>query len=286
MRQVYSRTAERAALVRAIEQHQSIERRIVIDPYAINFLQRRAYRFIAGSRVRSRLLLRFLDHWAPGGQEFLAIRARLVDDLAAELAGEGIDQIVILGAGFDTLALRIKESLWGVTIFEVDHPRTQLIKRLVMQRMGLPGNIRFIAADFEKDDFVEKLYEAGFDRSSDLFIIWVGVSYYLTEPVVARSLRQISSLSVAGTRLVWDYMLAEIVDGTTKDLGALAKARKVARLGEPWLFGLRPDQVADYLAQFGFRLIKDYEPGELRALYCLGRPAPVNYARIVLCEHV
>ena len=270
--------------MRAIEQHQPIEKRIIIDPYAINFLFKRPYRFMAGSRLRSRLLLWYLDYWAPGGQEFLTIRARLVDDLAVELANDGIDQIMILGAGFDTLALRLRESLSGVTIFEIDHPSTQVVKRGIVQRLGLPGNVRFIAADLEKDNFIEKLCEAGFDPGRPLLISWVGVSYYLTEAAVGRALRQISSISKPGTQLVWDYILEEVVNGTSQDPDALRKARNVTKLGEPWIFGLSPDQVAEYVASFGFRLIRDYEPTELRALYCMGRPAPVNYARIVVCE--
>ena len=58
----------------------------------------------------------------------------------------------------------------------------------------------------------------------------------------------------------------------------------MARIGEPWLFGSAPDQVPDYLASFGFKLIKDYEAGDLA--YCPQRRAPINYNRIVVCESV
>jgi len=40
-------------------------------------------------------------------------------------------------------------------------------------------------------------------------------------------------LGGAGTRLVFDYILAEVIDGTTRNYDALSKARRVTRVGEP-----------------------------------------------------
>src|SRR5215213_1202078 len=143
MREDYSRTAEGMAMVRALEQTVAHPERIINDPFAKEFLINRHYRRLAGSPWLAYGLLLFLKHWAPGGQEFLTARARLVDDLAVKLAGEGLEQIVILGAGFDTMALRIRDSLRNVAVFEVDHPATQAAKREVMERIGAPNNLRF-----------------------------------------------------------------------------------------------------------------------------------------------
>lgn len=284
MRQNYSRTAEGMALLRAIEQHQPPPLRIINDLYAVAFLQNPIFRLIAGSSLLSRMVLFFLKRWAPGGQGFLTIRPSLVDDLAVELAAEGLDQIVILGAGFDTMAWRSGDALRGVAVFEVDHPATQELKREVSERIGRPENLRFVAVDFEADDFVEKLRQAGFDQSRRSLIVWAGVTYYLTAQAMARAMAQIACLGGAGMRLVFDYLLEEVVDGTTRDRDALSKARRAAQLGEPWLFGLKPEQVGDYVAQFGFRLIEDYDPEWLRQKCCPQREAPMSYVRIVVCE--
>lgn len=276
-------------MVRALEQAVASGERIIHDPFAKEFLVNRHYRRLAGSPLLAYGLLMFLKYWAPGGQEFLTSRARLVDDLAAKLAEgndvpERLEQIVILGAGFDTMALRIRDSLRNVTIFEVDHPATQAVKREVMERIGVPENLRFVAVDFEKDDFTEKLREAGFDSSRRSFVIWVGVSYYLTNKAVANTLEQIAGLGGAGTKLVWDYLLAEVLNGSTTNRDALDKARRAAKLGEPWLFGLETSQVPYYIEQFGFQLLKDYSPEELHETYCPRRAMPMSYVRIVLCE--
>lgn len=271
-------------MVRALEQSVPLERRIIEDPFAKEFLLNRRYQWLASNPLLARGLLLFMKYWAPGGQEFLTVRPRLVDDLAVKLSSEGLDQIVILGAGFDTMVLRIHESLANVIVFEVDHPATQSIKRKTMQRLGQPENLRFVAVDFEKGDFRQKLIEAGFDTKRHSFLIWVGVSYYLTERAVANTMEQLARLGNAGTTLVWDYLLAEVVNGATTNRNALSKARKAERLGEPWLFGLEISQVAAFVEQFGFRPVKDYSPEELQRLYCPHRATPMSYVRIVVCE--
>ncbi len=286
MRQDYSRTAEVVALIRAIEQARLVADRIINDPYAAAFLQQWYFRRIAKSRLLSRLMSVLVDRWAPGGQEFLTIRPRLVDDLASEMAAEGLEQIVLLGAGFDTISLRLREALRRVTIFELDHPATQAVKREAMARLGTPANIRFVAVDFEQDDFSEKLRTAGFVVQRQSLIVWLGVTYYLTAQAMARAMSQIAALGGQGLRLVFDYMLEEVIDGTTHNRDALSKARRAAQLGEPWLFGLKPEEVSRYLAIFDFNLIKDYDPAELRARYCPNRRMPMSYVRIALCERI
>jgi methyltransferase (TIGR00027 family) len=284
MRKGYSRTAEAVALARALQQTVPARERILDDPYAADFLQQPYLRFLAGSRLQSWLLSRFLDFWATGGQEFVAVRARLADDLATEMAALGLKQLVLLGAGFDAMALRIKDALRGVTVFEVDHPATQEVKRKVIGRLGTPDNLRFVAVDFEQDDFVEKLEQAGHDSRHLSLVVWMGVSYYLTPQAMARALKQIGLLGGEGLRLTFDYILREVIDKTTHDREARFAARRVAQIGEPWLFGLRPEEVSEYLAAFEFNLVKDYEPEELRQKYCPRSFKPMDYLRIVVCE--
>jgi methyltransferase (TIGR00027 family) len=200
------------------------------------------------------------------------------------MAAAGLDQIVLLGAGFDTMSLRIEGALRNQTVFEVDHPATQAVKRERIERIGAPENLQFVAVDFEQDDFVEKLRQAGFDTGCRSLIVWMGVTYYLTPQAMARTLSQIATLGGAGMRLIFDYMLEEVVDGTTADRSVLGKARIAARLGEPWLFGLKPVEVGDYLSAFDFKLLKDFDPKELHERLCPQRMSPMSYVRIVLCE--
>lgn len=286
MRNDYSRTAEAMAALRALEQFQPAQRRIICDPHASEFLIRPSFKLLARSRWLANPTTRAVNVWAPGALEFLTIRARLSDEIAVEMATNGLEQIALLGAGFDTISLRIKSALRNVTIFEVDHPATQAVKRKVMGLIGAPENLRFVAVDFERDDFVEKLRQAGFAFGRHSLVVWMGVTYYLTAQAMTRALSQIHTLGGAGMRFIFDYMLKEVVDGASQNREALRKARIAAKLGEPWLFGLDPATVGDYLAAFNFKLLKDYDSKELHAKYCPERATPMNYIRIVVCDRV
>ena len=286
MRNGYSRTAEVMAAVRALEQFQPAPRRIICDPYANEFLIRPSFKLLAQSGWLANPATRAVGVWAPGALEFLTIRARLSDEIAVDMATDGLEQIALLGAGFDTMSLRIGCALRDVKIFEVDHPATQAVKREVLDRIGAPENLRFVAVDFERDDFVEKLREAGFAPGGHSLVVWMGVTYYLTAQAMTRALCQIHTLGGAGMRFVFDYMLNEVVKGASRNRNALSKARIAAKLGEPWLFGLDPATVGDYLAAFNFKLLKDYDAKELHARYCPERATPMDYVRIVVCERV
>jgi len=77
-----------------------------------------------------------------------------------------------------------------------------------------------------------------------------------------------------------------VINGSSRNREALNKARRVARLGEPWLSGLSPERVPDFLSSFGLKLIEDYGATELRARYCPRRRMPIDYDRIVVCERL
>jgi methyltransferase (TIGR00027 family) len=75
----------------------------------------------------------------------------------------GIVHFVILGAGFDTRAFRLPKET-PVRSFELDAPRTQAVKREAPERAGIDStNVTFVAADFEKEDWLTRLVDSGFD---------------------------------------------------------------------------------------------------------------------------
>ena len=134
-------------------------------------------------------------------------RSRYCKDCLKTAVRTGTQQYVILGAGMDTFALREAEFLKKYMVFEVDHPRTQSDKRDRICRAGMeiPGNLRFAAVDFSRDDLKEKLLAAGFDPAKKTFFSWLGVSYYLSEEEIGRMLDSIAGVSADGSTLVFDY---------------------------------------------------------------------------------
>jgi methyltransferase (TIGR00027 family) len=146
-----------------------------------------------------------------------------------------IAQFVILGAGFDTRAFRLPENI-QVRSFEVDVPETQAIKRKMLEKANIdPAGVTFVAADFEKDDWLARLIEAGFDPDKPALFLWEGVIMYLDRKAVEATLRKIAS-TAKGSVVAFDYF-------TTEPLESQALYWRYARAmtraaGEPLKFGI------------------------------------------------
>ncbi len=146
-----------------------------------------------------------------------------------------ITQFVILGAGFDTRAFRLPKDT-QVQSFEVDTPKTQAIKCEILKKAGIEAAlITFVAADFEKEDWLNQLVDAGFDKSLPALFLWEGVSMYLDREAVEDTLRKIASCA-SGSVVAFDYF-------TTESLQSLALYWRYGRAatraaGEPLKFGI------------------------------------------------
>lgn len=119
----------------------------------------------------------------------------------------GTEQYVILGAGLDTFAFRKPEMLKVLSVFELDHPKTQSdkLERIKMSGAEVPSKLHFAAVDFTKDSIEEALKDAGFDFGKKTFFSWLGVSYYLAREDIEKMLETISGFAADGSTLLFDY---------------------------------------------------------------------------------
>jgi methyltransferase (TIGR00027 family) len=249
-----SDTAEINAAQRAAEALLPRERRLFHDPFARYFVRRPPYRAISSRPAVAKRALQVLDWWAPGLHVHILLRARYADDTLRAAAQEGIDQVILLGAGFDSTSLR--HGGRPLTVYEVDSPPTQRSKRDRLDRHGLePRNrVVYVPCDLERHSPRERLWEAGFPASRPVVIVWLGVSMYLTFEAFERALAELGALSAPGSLLVFDYMDPAVIDGTTEHVGARRLARSVARRGEPYTMGLDPTSIEAMLQEHGFTL--------------------------------
>jgi methyltransferase (TIGR00027 family) len=272
--------AKRVAEVRAREQFVAWRARIFHDPLAIAVAA--GLGSPAGCRVLA-WLQRWYRRWSLAGlDEFLCVRARVGDDLVCTAATEeGIEQVVLLGAGFDTLALRVGPAL---RVFEVDHPGTQAAKLAVLRRVGLgasaAGRVRPVACNFETDDLAARLVASGFDPGRPSVFLWSGVSYYLTAEAASATVAQVAELSAWGSYLLFDYLTPPAVDGTSPDRTARCARRRARRAGEPFRFGLDPEHTGDWLASLGFELVDQSTPDEIVSGLTSGGRRSIRYALI------
>ncbi|MUM18743.1 class I SAM-dependent methyltransferase [Mycobacterium sp. CBMA271] len=218
--------------------------------------------------------LRLVDRWCAGLHAHIVLRRRVSDDQVRSAAVAGITQVVVLGAGFDTTSQHLGSS--PVTVFEVDAPTTQRAKQIRMHSSGADGSrLVWVPCDFEHDDVTTLLLDAGFDTAATALVVWLGVTYYLTEAALESTLTQLAKLCAPGSRLLMDYGDPDIVGHHSPRPEVRRVSKSVTRRGEPYRTGMTSVQVDELLARHGFQTIE-----HLRVPDLLGRYDPADARRL------
>lgn len=260
-----STTAAGVALVRAIEASRPEDRRICYDPYA------RA--FVAGIAVfLSKLVVDagIYERIAPGAMAFVIARERYIDDFLKACLNEGLDQVVILGAGFDTRAYRIP-GIEKTRVFEIDHPATQEVKLKRLKKVidPLPDHVTFLPVDFNTQPLGERMQSSGYNEQGKTLFIWQGVTYFLASEGVDSTLAFIANHSGPGSAVILDYFYNEFLHDTSRP--EVKVMQRTARMtGEGYLFGIDEGQIEPFLTQRGFRDIRNATSEDLKRLYFTG----------------
>jgi methyltransferase (TIGR00027 family) len=261
-----SKTSEAAAVHRAVHLLLDDEPKILFDPVAQRIVE----------------MPRDIDLNAKAGEPgFRQVRSRLVmrsryaeDCLADAVAQRGIRQYIILGAGLDTFAFRQLSWARSIQIFEVDHPATQSDKRKRLEAAGLlaPANLRFVPVDFESTSPSDALSGDGFDFGAPTFCSWLGVSYYLTEEAIDRTLETVHQLP-AGSEIVFEYAIAlELLSREEQEQIAADEAGKKAMdIREPTLSRFTPAQLEVKLRRIGFSQAVEFSTEDAHERYFQGR---------------
>jgi methyltransferase (TIGR00027 family) len=201
------------------------------------------------------------------GRLFTAARSRIAEDALSGAVERGIRQIVILGAGLDTFALRNPHGARQIRIYEVDHPATQAWKRqrLAEAQLAFPPWLTLVPVDFERDDLGEMLAGAGFQQNSPAFFTWLGVLPYLTQDAIGSTLAYVASIQ--SSEVVLDYMersqafSEEIREFVTK------RAERLEQFEERSASRFEPAGMAAILRSHGFCDIEDINFQEIRSRF-------------------
>lgn len=181
----------------------------------------------------------------------MTARTHFLDESVRLAVADGAQQLVILGAGFDTRPARLRQILGNVRLFEVDLPSTQAAKRAVLQRAGLAdewGSV-FVPVDFRNAGWMEALRQAGCKLGSTrTHVLWEGCIYYLTDQAVAATLR---AFRKPGVSLSFD-LFSKDVGINSEDNGVRSMSRYVRSIGEPVLFGINFDGLRDWASEHGW----------------------------------
>ncbi len=211
-----------------------------------------------------------MDRMNSGVFYYINARTLHMDAMLTQALNEGAQQVVIMGAGFDSRAYRFHKDYPDVRFFEIDLPATSADKQQRVQKIlgKTPDWVSFVPIDFNTQALDEVLGKAGFARDQKTFYVWEGVTYFISRAGVDSTMRYIAENSAPDSRIVFDYMLADVVLG--KDYSAYGARRTVyhvAHRGEPYVFGIAPRQLETFINRRGLALVSDLGPAELSRRY-------------------
>ena len=249
----------------------------------------RVDRWLAGSAVHplTRALWRLLEKLTlPGIIAHYWHRKRWIENRCRAAIGEGFSRVIVLGAGFDTLAYRLATELPHLEVIEIDHPATQRAKTLALQAgaVAQPASLRYVACDLGSEAIPVELLQG----STPTLFILEGLLMYLPPAAIDRLF---SALSGAGhvcrtsprMRIVFSFM-SIWPDGRS---GFRPHSRLVARWlawrKEPFTWALEPDAMPYFLAIHRFRLLEMARTREFTAARDDVRPS-LQGENLVVCE--
>ena len=284
-------TAQGVAKQRLIESLAKPDKRIIYDPYAKNFVLGANIIKLMGHRLSVWLGNKII----PGMHEHLISRTRYIDDLIEKSTFANIEQYVILGAGYDSRAHRLKLPS-KLKIFEVDQSEVQELKRLRLpDNMPNRESITYVDIDFNHQSLKEQLINVGFDQNKSTIFTLEGVSQYISREALDATLKEVADLNPnSNSKIFISYVNKLLKEDSKACFGkGYSKPEKAvsfitnsaAKMGEPWISFYSAEEIESILSQNNFTLIENKTLADLNSKYFtpVGRTIPENH--IFKLEH-
>ena len=187
-----------------------------------------------------------------------------------------MEQIVIPGAGFDLITLQFTKGK-KVKVFELDQVKTLNVKVETLKKAGIKHDwITYIPVDYSNESWVDKLLEAGFDKTKKTLFLWESVSLFLEADIVKETLREMADLCVDGSIIAQDFYSKAFILGETSKI-VKRSSRMMGKMGEPWKFGIDMSNdpktaVESFLKECGLKMTEYMQFGEkldIEPFYCI-----------------
>lgn len=193
----------------------------------------------------------FQDRMMPGQWEGFGHRKVFMNQQVEAAIEQGARQVLVLGAGFDTLCLRLAPKYPEVRFVEIDHPSTSVAKAWGIEKVGQPENMIQIAADLGERSLPKVLSEDGhWDASQRSVIVAEGLFQYLTDEEVRGLLTDAAACTSPGSRIAFSHA----IPGARKLLSALMRL-----ISEPWKSEVRSEDLPSYVDGTGWAMISDVD---------------------------
>ena len=284
-------TAQGVAKQRLIETLAKSDKRVINDPYADRFVMGAGFIKLMGHKFSAW----FGKKLAPGLHEHLIARTRFIDDLIEKAANSGVEQYVILGAGYDLRAHRL-DLPSSLRIFEVDQAEVQARKRSKLpENITNAANVTYVTVDFTHQSLAEQLTAAGFDKSKPTIFTLEGVSQYITKEAVSSTIEELATLIQTTSATFFISYVDELLNkdpeacfGTGYPNAARrAETIKIlsAKVGEPWISFYTAEEIASLLSRNGFSVTENVTVEDLNSLYFTPVSRTLRENQIFKLEH-
>jgi len=267
--------------IRRIEDYSSRTANYTCMSRASSYLEKNPL-FKSGDYIAVKLLPRFIKLLllckvlnlkgiiSPKGiYQYVIARTKYLDNVFIESIKKGIDQVVILGTGFDSRAIRLLDEKDRVKVYEIDIHTTinAKLKQYKKRQIKLPNNDILIPVDFEKENIRTKLNEYGFNKDKKTLFVLEGLIMYLSEHTVKDTFSFITDYSSQGSIIVFDYVHASVLRLENKYYGENAIYNRVKKDNEQWIFGIDKSEINNFLMNFNLSLVEQLNSQEMEERY-------------------
>jgi len=215
----------------------------------------------ASRQAAERIASRF-----PPVKDMVKTRTRYFDDMLDAQIAAGVGQVVILGAGLDTRAIR--KSSAGVRYFEIDDAATMELKRRCYAEERIDAGVTLISGNYVSDGLIDLLRSHGFRFDEFTYFIWEGNVMYMPLVSDKETMRQLKRY-VTRFRISFDYLSQSVIAKTTGDRRVTSLVESFEAMGAPWLSGI--DDIDGLAREVGLRVVENFTTGHLYRTY-RGRP--------------
>ncbi len=215
-------------------------------------------------------IISFLEsHLLPGIRLNYALRKLYLEEVAREALAQGYRQIVVLGAGFDTLALRLCTEFPAARFVEVDHPATQRVKlQVVASHLTREDNLKFLSLDFRRESLRAALARSGiYDTQAKTLFIAEGLLMYLSANQARSIFASLRRQSAPLCRFAFTLMQPRADGRIAFHYQSRIVDAWLCWRGESFKWSLNAERLAAFLAAEGFKLCAQADADKLKLRY-------------------
>ncbi|MBW5813619.1 class I SAM-dependent methyltransferase [Yersinia kristensenii] len=190
-----------------------------------------------------------------GSYEFLISRIKYIDEFFQLRASE-FSNIFILGAGFDSRAIRFQNQLQQSRVYELDHPVSQRNKKEKLQELSIPTpqNLHYIPIDFNQQDLTDILQNLPVKKGEKNLFILEGLIMYLSSNTVDSIFSAIGTYAPTGSKIIFDYVYSDVLAGENTSYGSIEVFEGLKNIGEHWVFGIEKGSLPTFLNKYHIKL--------------------------------